>query len=71
LKWLHPIAYLLVIVVALNWGLVGLFGLNVVSMIFGSTGLENIIYILVGAAAVYNIFDHKENCMLCKGKGKK
>ena len=71
MKWLHPIAILLVIVGSLNWGLVGIFGLNLVSMIFGSTGLENIVYILIGAAAVYSIFDHKENCMLCNGKGKK
>lgn len=71
MKWLHPIAFGLVIIGALNWGLVGLFGLNLVSMIFGSMGLENIIYILVGAAAVYSVFDHKENCMLCNGKGKR
>lgn len=71
MKWLHPISFILVVVGAVNWGLVGLFDLNLVTMIFGMAGLTNIIYILVGAAGVYSIFDHKQNCMLCNGKGKK
>lgn len=72
LKWLHPVAIGLVIIGALNWGLVGLLGINLVSMVFGSMpGIENIIYILVGASAVYSIFDHKKNCMLCNKMGKK
>lgn len=71
LRLLHLSAFLLVIVGALNWGLVGLFDFNLVNMIFGSMGgAVNIVYILVGAAGVYTIYDHKENCMLCNGKGK-
>ncbi len=71
MKWIHPISFILVVVGAINWGLVGLFDLNLVTMIFGMSGLTNIVYILVGAAGVYSIFDHKTNCMLCNGKGKK
>lgn len=70
MKWLHISAFILITVGALNWGLVGLFDFNLVNMIFGSMGgIEKIVYILVGAAGVYSIYDHKENCKLCKGKG--
>lgn len=71
LKWLHPLAFLLVVVGAINWGLVGLFGFNLVNTILGGIpGVENIVYILVGAAGVYSIYDHKQNCKLCNMKGK-
>lgn len=51
---LNWIALILLIVGGLNWGLVGLFQLNLVSAIFGSAvWLERLIYILVGVAAVY------------------
>ncbi|MBI2593326.1 DUF378 domain-containing protein [Candidatus Daviesbacteria bacterium] len=71
MKWLHLLAFSLVVIGALNWGLVGLFDFNLVNMLFGSMGgIENIVYILVGAAGIYSIYDHKENCMVCNGKGK-
>ena len=47
------IALILVIVGALNWGLVGLFDFNLVSAIFGvDSVLTNLVYILVGISAV-------------------
>lgn len=53
MKGLQQIASILVIVGALNWGLVGLLNLNVVNMILGSlAGLEKIVYILVGLSGV-------------------
>lgn len=70
MKMLHMVAFALLLVGGLNWGLVGLFNLNLVSMIFGSTGLENIIYILVGASAVFIAVGHKKDCKICGGKGK-
>lgn len=70
MKMLHMVAFALVIVGALNWGLVGLFGLNLVTMLLGSTGLENIVYILVGASAVYIAFGHMSDCKICSSKGK-
>ena len=36
MKMLHIVTFSLVLVGGLNWGLVGLFGINLVSMIFGS-----------------------------------
>lgn len=53
MKGLQQAANILVIVGALNWGLVGLLDLNVVNMILGSiAGLEKIVYILVGLSGV-------------------
>ena len=47
---------ILVIVGAINWGLIGAFGFNLVNAIFGSFGwLENLIYILVGLSGLYSI----------------
>jgi len=51
------IAMVLVIVGGLNWGLVGLFNLDLVAAIFGSIPLlQNIVYVLVGISAVYMIY---------------
>jgi uncharacterized membrane protein YuzA (DUF378 family) len=51
------IALLLVIIGGLNWGLVGLFNLDLVQLIFGSIEiLQRIIYIVVGLSAVYLIY---------------
>jgi uncharacterized membrane protein YuzA (DUF378 family) len=48
------VAMILVVVGALNWGLVGLFGFNLVTAIFGSMGfVVKLIYILVGASGVW------------------
>jgi uncharacterized protein len=53
MKGLQQIANILVIVGAINWGLVGLLNLNLVNAILGSiTGLEKIVYILVGLSGV-------------------
>ena len=47
-------ALLLVIICALNWGLVGAFEFNLVSTIFGSMSfISRIIYVLVGLSAIY------------------
>lgn len=50
------IALILIIVGAVNWGLVGAFGFNLVSAIFGATSvLARIIYVLVGLSGLYCI----------------
>ncbi len=48
------IAYILVIIGAINWGLVGLFDLNLVNLIFGSIAwLEVVVYVLVGLSGIW------------------
>lgn len=57
MKLLTSIASILIILGALNWGLVGLFKLNLVERIFrkkDSLGAR-IIYILIGLAGLYTI----------------
>lgn len=65
----RKLAWILVIIGALNWGLVGIAGfigdvnLNVVNLIFGSwIGLENLVYLLVGISAILSLKD----CRKCK-----
>ena len=54
---LNKIALALVIIGGLNWGLVGLFDYNLVSMIFGDMStLTRVVYDLVGLSAVYVAF---------------
>lgn len=49
------IAFILVIIGGLNWGLVAL-GFNLVDAIFGAGMLATIIYALVGLSALYMLF---------------
>lgn len=47
------ITFVLVLIGALNWGLVGAFGIDLVALIFGDMSLfARIIYILVGISAI-------------------
>ena len=75
MKALHGIAFILVIVGGLNWGLVGLGGFaggnyNVVNMILGSwPQVEWLVYVLVGLAAIYLVTTHKKDCKYCMGGG--
>lgn len=65
-KTLHIITFTLVLVGALNWGLVGLLDFNLVDMILGAgSTLSKIVYILVGASAVYVGATHMKDCKIC------
>jgi len=49
------IAFILILLGALNWGLVGLFNFNLVTVIFGYGMVTNVIYVIIGVAALYKI----------------
>lgn len=54
---LITIALILVVIGALNWGLVGFFNFNLVSAIFGErSAASKVIYALVGIAGLYSVF---------------
>ncbi|MCR4278512.1 MAG: DUF378 domain-containing protein, partial [bacterium] len=54
---LHKVSHVLVLVGALNWGLVGAFNLNLVDLVLGSwPGLVRAVYVLVGLSAVAMLF---------------
>ena len=55
MKTLDVIAGALVIVGALNWGLVGVAKFNLVTALFGNTILSAIVFTLVGLAGVYQL----------------
>ncbi|MDM0032157.1 DUF378 domain-containing protein [Variovorax sp. J22P271] len=51
------IAMVLMIVGAVNWGLLGALNVDLVSALFGSmTMISRVVYVLVGAAGLYGIF---------------
>lgn len=57
MKPLDMTALILVLIGALNWGLVGAFNFDLVAAIFGvMSTLSRIIYSLVGISALYGIF---------------
>lgn len=69
MKMLHMAAFTLVVVGAINWGLVGLFNFNLVNTILASvSGIEQIVYILVGASGVYLAMTHMSDCKVCSAK---
>lgn len=63
---LHIVAFSLAMIGALNWGLVGLLNFDLVATLLGSwPGLVKLVYILVGASAVYVFAGHKDDCKIC------
>jgi uncharacterized membrane protein YuzA (DUF378 family) len=51
------VAMVLLIVGGLDWGLIGLFGFNLVAAIFGEmTVASRIVYALVGLSALWSIY---------------
>lgn len=71
MKVLHMIAFLLLVIGGLNWGLVGIGGFaganwNVVNMILGAwPQVEWIVYVLVGLSAIWLGVTHKGDCRAC------
>src|SRR3546814_8517779 len=56
MRTLNIVTLILLIIGGLNWGLVGLFEFNLVAAIFGEMSLlSQIIYILVGLSALWQI----------------
>jgi len=56
MKIVDTIALVLVIIGAINWGLIGLFDFNLVDTIFGTMSvISRIIYILVGLSGLWGI----------------
>jgi uncharacterized membrane protein YuzA (DUF378 family) len=73
MKALHVIAFILLAIGGINWGLVGLGWLsggadwNVVHMLLGSSmQLEAVVYVLVGISAVWLLLTHRKDCRACR-----
>ena len=54
MKILDNIAFILVLIGAINWGLIGFFEFNLVAALFGNmTMLSRLVYGLVGLSGLY------------------
>ena len=75
MKGLHGIAFILVVIGGLNWGLVALGNWmggnwNVVNLLLGQwSGVENLVYLLVGLSAISLLVSHKKDCRACGSGG--
>jgi uncharacterized protein len=52
LKRLEPLALVVMIIGALNWGVIGLFDENVISNVFGTGTFTDVLYVVVGVAGL-------------------
>ena len=56
MKVIDTIALILIIIGAINWGLIGIFNFNLVDTLFGAMSvLSRIIYTLVGISGLWGI----------------
>jgi len=65
MKKLHCVSFLLLVIGGLNWGLFGIFGIDLVAYL--PSILAKIVYILVGLSAISAIVMHKKGCGDCSG----
>ncbi len=57
MKVLDIVVTVLLIIGALNWGVVGFFGFNVVTAVFGeATALTRVVYAVIGLSGLYEVF---------------
>ncbi len=65
MKYLNYIALTLVIIGAVNWGLIGFFRFDLVAALFGDmSGFSRVVYALVGLSGLYSLMFYKymNNC---------
>lgn len=51
----EPVVLLVIVLGALNWGVIGLFETNVISDLFGSGTLTDVVYVVVGVCGLLYI----------------
>ena len=55
LRKFEPLALLLMIVAGLNWAIISLFDTNVITEIFGTGTVTDVIYVLFGVCALVSV----------------
>lgn len=68
MKMLHMVAFALLVVGGLNWGVMALLNVNLVTAVVGTGTLSTVVYALVGLSAVYLAATHMNECGACKVK---
>ncbi len=68
MKAVHAIAFILVVIGGLNWGLVAInANYDVVAAVLGAGSIiARIVYALVGISAIYLAVMHKKDCKSCE-----
>lgn len=70
MKALHVIGFILLVVGGLNWGVLALTGWDIGQLFGGPEAvISQLIYILIGIAALVELFTHKRNCKVCSSGG--
>ena len=55
-NWLDIVALILIIIGAINWGLIGFFRFDLIASLFGQlSAISTIIYAIVGIAGIYSL----------------
>lgn len=68
MKAVHIVSFILLVVGGLNWGLVGIGVEDVVSRVLGDA-VAQVVFVLVGLAAIVEIVSHKKSCKACTAGG--
>jgi len=67
MKVLHMIAYILLVIGGLDWGIFGLTGWDIGHVLGGMDSIvSKIVYILIGLSALVILFTHKKDCKQCE-----
>jgi len=63
---MHKVTFILLVVGGINWLLVGAIDWDV-GLLFGGMDavVSRVIYVLIGLAALYEVFTHKSSCKAC------
>jgi uncharacterized membrane protein YuzA (DUF378 family) len=67
MRVLHKVAFILLVIGGLNW-LLHAFNWNVIDYL--GSAVATVVYVLVGLAAIYEIFTHSSKCKDCGKAGK-
>jgi uncharacterized membrane protein YuzA (DUF378 family) len=62
MKKIETIVAILVILGAIDWGLIGLFDFDVIEFALGALLIDRLIYVLIGFAGVYQIVSWIKAC---------
>ena len=55
-NWLDIVALILIIIGAINWGLIGFFRFDLIASLFGQlSAISRIMYAIVGIAGIYSL----------------
>ena len=63
MRSVNIITGILILIGALNWGIVGLFNYNVIGFLFGEASLlTRIVYVLVGLSGLWQLIRYRSVC---------